>query len=179
MKVFRFAPAASILALLVAPASALACQNGIPPQNPDHIYIVHDDGTVTDTRTSLMWKRCSEGQNWTGATCSGTATELTWPEAVNAASASDYAGYSDWRLPNVKELGSLVETCRTMPAINVTMFPNTPMTPNPSYWTSSPTPGIPSAWFMGFDLGYSLRSGRSGRVKQRLVRDADQQVGSW
>ncbi|KOR27965.1 hypothetical protein TI04_12110, partial [Achromatium sp. WMS2] len=34
-------------------------------------YLIHPDGTVTDTRNGLMWKRCAEGQTWDGKTCVG------------------------------------------------------------------------------------------------------------
>ena len=41
------------LCLLPVWAQAVTCQNGIPASNPDSIYTVHGDGTVTDTRTGL------------------------------------------------------------------------------------------------------------------------------
>jgi hypothetical protein len=65
-------------------------------------------GLVKDTVTSLIWMRCSLGQTWDGRTCSGTAKEYTWQEAMNAAKHFEYAGYSDWRLPTIDELKSLV-----------------------------------------------------------------------
>jgi hypothetical protein len=161
------------LALLGFPQAALACQGAVPPQNPDSIYVLHDDGTVTDSRSGLMWKRCTEGQTWTGGTCTGTADRRSWSDAIVLAQSSSFAGYDDWRQPNVKELGSLVETCRTMPSINTTVFPNTPVTPNAAYWTASPTANQPtSSWFIGFDLGYTLRVNRTGQGMSRLVRDA-------
>jgi hypothetical protein len=169
-----FMPSAGlILALLTVPVGALACFGGIPPQNPDSIYIIHDDGTVTDTRSGLMWKRCSEGQTLAGNTCTGTVARQNWANTLAGAEASSFAGYTDWRLPNVKELGSLVETCRANPSINISVFPNTPLTPNPAFWTSSPTANLEgSAWFIGFDVGYALRSLRGGQAMARLVRDA-------
>jgi hypothetical protein len=161
-------------ALAALSGAALACTGDIPPQNPNDIYVLHDDGTATDTRTGLMWKRCSEGQTLTASNCTGAAGQFTWSAALAAAQASTYAGYTDWRLPSVKELGSLVETCRANPSINTHVFPNTPLTPNPSFWTASPAAGADgSAWFMGFDLGYALRSLRGGQTKARLVRDAE------
>lgn len=162
-----------ILALSAFAPAALACQGGIPPQNPDSIYDFHDDGTVTDSRSGLMWKRCSEGQTWSGSTCTGVADRRDWSAAIVSAQASNYAGYDDWRQPNVKELGTLVETCRTMPSINVTAFPNTPVTPNAAYWTASPgADQLAASWGIGFDLGYALPFNRSGQAMSRLVRDA-------
>jgi nucleoside-specific outer membrane channel protein Tsx len=164
--------------LLIAQSGLAQCQNNLPPQNPNDAYLVHDDGTVTDLRTGLMWKRCSEGQDWNGSNCIGSGLRGDWAFALNRASQSSFAGYQDWRMPNVKELGSLVEHCRSMPAINTTVFPNTILSPNPAYWTASPTATAGAetrAWFIGFDLGYSLRSQRTGfgGALMRLVRTAD------
>lgn len=41
-------------------------------------YVLHVDGTVTDTRTGLMWMRCCVGQTWDGATCRGEARKMDW-----------------------------------------------------------------------------------------------------
>lgn len=162
------------MALLAIPVYALACTGEVPPQNPDGIYVVHEDGTVTDSRSGLMWKRCSEGQTLVGNACTGATTRRNWAGSMAAAEASSFAGYDDWRLPNVKELGTLVETCRVNPAINTNVFPDTPLTPIPAFWTSSPTARVnASAWFIGFDLGYALRVQRSGEAHSRLVRDVD------
>jgi hypothetical protein len=58
-----------------------------------------------------MWKQCAEGLS--GATCqTGSAQTFTWANALAHAEASTFANYTDWRLPNVKELSSLVEDCR-------------------------------------------------------------------
>jgi hypothetical protein len=56
-----------------------------------------------------MWMRCALGQNWNGATCTGSGQAYTWQAALQAAEGSSFAGYSDWRLPDIKELSSIVE----------------------------------------------------------------------
>ncbi|UCV13439.1 Lcl C-terminal domain-containing protein [Quatrionicoccus australiensis] len=55
---------------------------------------------------SLMWMRCSVGQTWTGKYCANKSKGFERSEAVRHK--MDYAGYSDWRLPSVAELNSLV-----------------------------------------------------------------------
>lgn len=67
------------------------------------------DGTVTDNATGLMWSRDDSGSayNWEEA--------LAWVQEKNA---QTYLGYSDWRLPNVKELQSIVDYTRSPDATN-------------------------------------------------------------
>jgi hypothetical protein len=66
------------------------------------------DGTVTDPRNGLIWKRCSEGNEWDGSQCRGTAKELYWLDAMSAAKNSNYVGKNDWRLPTKDELVNVV-----------------------------------------------------------------------
>lgn len=69
-------------------------------------YIENGDGTVTDTVTQLQWMRCSLGQTWNGAGCSGEQKEMTWEEAKGKT--ARYAGHGDWRTPSIEELRTLV-----------------------------------------------------------------------
>jgi hypothetical protein len=91
-----------------------------------------NDGTVADIKTGLMWKQCAEGAS--GNQCSATAPTtfasttsiLNRLDAVNADPAGLGLDYSDWRIPTVKELASLVDRCTgTTLAINDSVFPNT------------------------------------------------------
>jgi hypothetical protein len=66
------------------------------------------NGTVVDKKTNLQWMRCSLGQAWSGGTCKGKATKYSWKKALDQAKMTHYAGYSDWRVPTLKELQSLV-----------------------------------------------------------------------
>jgi hypothetical protein len=67
------------------------------------------DGTVTDMATGLMWSQddSGEGMNWEDA--------LAWVQQKND---ENYLGYSDWRLPNAKELQSIVDYNRSPSATN-------------------------------------------------------------
>ena len=87
-------------------------------------YTDNGNGTVTDNLTGLMWKKCSEGQN-NDSTCSGTALIYTWEDALTQCENLSFAGYTDWRLPNKRELFSIVHFGTYAPAINTTYFPNT------------------------------------------------------
>ncbi len=152
---------------LAGVAQAVTCVGNIPAGNPDVIYTDHGNGTVTDSRTGLMWKKCSEGQ--TGHDCSGNSvTTFTWAEALVHAEAHTFAGHDDWRLPNIRELDSLVEECRFTPAINDAHFPNTPSS---YFWSGSPYANFSSyTRVVYFFNGNSGGSNREDSLHVRLVR---------
>lgn len=62
------------------------------------------DGTVTDGATGLMWTKddSQSAMNWEAA--------LAWAQTKNAAG---WCGHNDWRLPNAKELQSIVDYTRS------------------------------------------------------------------
>ncbi|MBP8289539.1 MAG: DUF1566 domain-containing protein, partial [Chromatiaceae bacterium] len=123
------------------PATALASR-----------FTDNGDGTVTDKATGLQWQRCSQGQTWSGGTCTGIATVGGWQWALQRADVASYAGRSDWRLPSIKELASIVERACDSPAIDLAVFPATPFTGDrTAYWSSSPVAG--GARIVGFGAG--------------------------
>ncbi|MBB1089708.1 DUF1566 domain-containing protein [Rhodopseudomonas palustris] len=133
-------------------------------------FAANDDGTVTQVNTELMWAKCSEGQM--SSDCTGEATLMTWSEALSIANNSRLAGYSNWRLPNFKELQSLVDYTRTDPAIEVAYFPNTPSS---YFWSGSSVPDINFyshlARVVKFNDGYAIDHVRNYSNHVRLVRD--------
>jgi hypothetical protein len=127
-----------------------------------------------------MWKVCSEGQSWSKqsdntASCSGSARGTNWKaslELVNNYTFPASDGYSDWRLPNIKELGSLIALDRSYPSINSTIFPNTPLN---YFYSSSPSPELArrkkqQSWVTLFDDGGYEDRARDGYFFVRLVR---------
>jgi hypothetical protein len=178
MKSYRpvLASFAILLCLLARPVQAVTCQNNISASNPDSAYTVHSDGTATHTRTGLMWKVCSEGQTWSNGVCTGSATKHTWANALLLAESTVYAGHSDWRQPNLKELRSLVEECRVNPSINDSVFPNTPTS---YFWSGSPYAGSEShAWAVYFHSGYAYYHFRYLSRHLRLVRGGKVTISS-
>ena len=83
-----------------------------------------------------MWKRCLEGQTLSGGLCEGTPVHYNWAEAFVAAEAATFAGHSDRRLPNPKELLSVFEDRCSEPALNAELFP---IPGNFSMWTATPS----------------------------------------
>lgn len=69
----------------------IACEKSISKPN----YTDNGDGTVTDNVTGLMWLQDMGGK-------------MTWDEALSYAENFELAGYTDRRLPNAKELQSIV-----------------------------------------------------------------------
>lgn len=133
-----------ICGLATLPTVAMAEQTclpaSIPATTPTAQFIDHANGTLTDTNTGLMWKKCSEGQAWEPAnnTCIGGAAGYKWQKALQQAQAVNnnrgYAGKQDWRVPNIKELTSISEKQCIRPSINLTVFPNTS---SAWFWSSS------------------------------------------
>ena len=99
--------------------AAQHCNTTIPATIADGQLIENGDGTVTDTKTGLMWKQQSEKNN----EFDDHAGVFSWVSAINRAASSSYAGHTDWRVPNSKELLSLVEWRCAFPAINLQYFP--------------------------------------------------------
>jgi hypothetical protein len=150
-------------------SNAQTCNENIIPSTPDSRFVINSDATVVDKETGLTWMRCSLGQLWDGTTCAGLANIYTWEEALFAAENTSFTNQTDWYLPNVKELNSIVELACYAPAINEYVFPNIPN--RRIYWSS--TPGINdggTAWYTHFDddLNFTLKKSNFNFV--RLVR---------
>ena len=94
-----------------------------------------------------------------------TEKKLTWEEALTYCERLNFAGYPDWRLPNVNELLSLVDYSLDKPCINTDFFPNTFDEP---YWTSTTNVLVPKhAWMVLFNHG---NVGSKEKTKSVLVR---------
>jgi hypothetical protein len=153
------------MATFTVTASAQICGE-TAANTPTRRFVINANATVTDLATGLVWKRCSEGQtwyeNWNGAGCTGDITVFSWKGALQAGSDAVFAGANDWRLPNSKELFSLVERKCFDPAINLTVFP---ATPSWEFWSSSP-----AAKWVNFRTGDVSHSDSYLSRAVRLVR---------
>jgi len=112
------------------------------------VYNRAGSSVTVDNRTGLMWV--------TDPVDAGISGTYNWEGAITACESSigiggTYAGYSDWRLPNSKELVSIVDYTRQNPAINTTYFLNTQTA---FYWSATtyvPNPGV--VWGVLFSAG--------------------------
>ena len=169
----------SIMSILVfsfhfSIAQAQQCNALVYRTTPTFSFADNADGTVTDTRTGLMWKQCVEGISSTSLACdTGTALQLNWGDALNYVQEINInepqAGYNDWRLPNIKELSSIIEYSCIEPAVNLILFPSTPN----SAWSTTPSPDWPNqSLFVDFFNGLiDKHSKEVGGVELRLVRN--------
>ncbi|MBU3022059.1 DUF1566 domain-containing protein [Aestuariibacter sp. A3R04] len=134
----------------------------------DSEFVDQGDGSVLHVATDLVWQRCALGQTWDGTSCSGTAVKYNWQEALLKAQEEDSTVLLGWRLPNIKELASITERQCVRPAINDTIFPNTP--PD-DFWTSTPSLEDPlRAWVVAFfNASHSIKE-KDRFVYVRLVR---------
>jgi len=92
-------------------------------------YVNNGNGTVTDTSTGLMWEvKTDDGSS------RDKDNTYTWREALSYCETLDLGGHTDWRLPTIKELRSLVDYTQYNPAIDRNFFPNTVSS---NYWSAT------------------------------------------
>lgn len=128
--------------LLAAGVVAGLCLLAVPARAgaPAGRYTVDSaSGTVVDNETGLMWQRDVPAFNG------------PWLSALGYCEALTAGGYSDWRLPSVKELRTIVDVGTVSPAIDLGAFPGTP---SEFFWASTPWAG-----FLGTELGVNFSVG--------------------
>lgn len=170
----------SSLLLAFGPALADCYYDTIRSSTWQTRFVNNGDGTVTDKATGLQWKRCAEGQIFSGNSCTGVASNFSWKNALHHADQASFGGYDDWRLPNIKELYSIVEVACKNPAINTIIFQETP---SKVFWSSaafevfwrSMSESEYYIWSVDFKDGSVKNSeiSHSGR-SMRLVRSVEQ-----
>jgi len=168
-----------VLCLSFISVHAQTCNGNLISTAPNLRFSDNANGTVTDNRTGLMWQKCSFGQN--AMTCNGSVLTVSWFDALTNTNSVNqgigFAGYTDWRLPNIKELRSLVEQKCVSPAINLNVFPSTPS--SYTYWSSSPAVdfgfGGNYVWVFSTNSGLVRTDSREAVTSNavKLVRDVN------
>jgi hypothetical protein len=121
-------------------------QRGVAWPNPR--FTDHQDGTVTDNRTGLMWTKNADMDG-----------PKTWSEALSECESCTAGGYNDWRLPNVTELQSLIDYSRCSPVLPA----GHPFSAVQSayYWSSTTgASNIANAWGVNVDQGFVEAHGK-------------------
>ncbi len=139
-------------------------------------FVDNGDGTVTDTATGLMWSQVDSGDAvFDLSAFTNDDGSLNWQEALTFAENAEYAGYDDWRLPNAKELQSILDYSRSPdttssaaidPIFACTQIVNkASQVDYPFFWTSTSfNPGKDAAIVcFGRALGYFDAGGRGAQ----------------
>jgi hypothetical protein len=115
-------------------------------------------GTVTDTKTKLIWQQIVSSSTYTWANAPA------YCQTVGAT-----LGGTGWRLPTIKELQTIVDYSRSGASIDPIAFPATPQAP---FWSSSVMAGSPSnVWTVSFIYGNPSLFGAVGYgLNVRCVR---------
>ncbi len=124
-------------------------------------FMDNSDGTVTDENRELVWQQIDDNKtrSWEDAEsyCKTTLNDGSGP-----------GGWSDWRLPNRKELASIIKSKNRSPAVDHKLFPGTNSS---TYWSSTTKPNNNAlAWGIYFGSGYSNTNNKTNRYFVRCVR---------
>lgn len=116
--------------------------------------ITGDDGKISyeDVKTKLVWTR-------------DYVTGKTWKQALKYCEELNYGGFTNWRLPNVNELGTLIHVGKVSPASDL------PNSYTDWFWSSSPNTGNTAyVWCVLFDGGRVDWIDKHGHYAVRCVR---------
>jgi hypothetical protein len=116
------------------------------------------DGTITDKSTALIWQKAD------------SARTLNWKQALSYAEGLKLAGRDDWRLPNVKELQTIVDYGRAPDATDpkkrsAAIDPIFKLTAAESwFWSGTTHVENQFAYYVCFGQGFSARKRRGGKI---------------
>ncbi len=129
MKIYQILTAITLLSL-----SALASAQ---PSLLSRYTVINNGSEVQDNRTGLIWQRCTQGMVVTSdlSNCEGTPSLVLHEDALRIATELSANG---WRLPNLKELSSIVNRASNSTTIDTVVFPSNPQGNLDFFWSSTP-----------------------------------------
>lgn len=135
-------------------------------------YSILSRGLVRDNSTGLFWTRCPlaySNKPVYDFNCNAEFKSYTWAEAVDVCHNLVHEGRSDWRLPSIKELASILQLrhyseSENCSQINDDVFPGIikegdcfNFSSEIHYWSSTPHKNYTEAdknwWFIDFKYG--------------------------
>jgi hypothetical protein len=115
-------------------------------------FTINADDTVTDNHTGLVWQRTPPSTSYFAG------------DAIVYCDGLTHAGSSEWRLPTISEIQTIVDETRIDPAIDTSVFPG--VVPE-YYWSSSDAPGD-ATWIIHFGRGITSGAPNGGSVPWRV-----------
>lgn len=133
-----------------------------PALLPNH-FIDNGNGTTTDILTDLIWQQIPYSDS------------ITWEQALTLADTLTFAGYSDWRLPNIKEMQSINDESLINPSINQTFFSGINVN---HYWSSTSLPNqTTKAWYLDTQFGVTTYQFKTKKLYTLCVRGGNLATG--
>ncbi len=142
-------------------------------------FVDNGDGTVSDRSSGMMWTRDDSGRS------------MNWQQALGYCEGLTTAGYSDWRLPNAKELQYIVDYTRSPdtthspaidPLFHTSGITNEAGQPDfPYFWTSTTHlegPADDRAVYISFGRAIGQMQGRTMDVHGAGAQRSDRKTGS-
>jgi hypothetical protein len=132
------------------------------PQVIESHFTDNGNGTITDNLTNLIWQK------------SPYIDTITWESALTYADTLKLAGYTDWRLPNIKELQSINDEKLVNPSINKIYFD---VTAAKKYWSSTTLPNqVTKAWYLNTQFGITTYDTKT--IKHNLICVRNNQIST-
>jgi len=130
-------------------------ENNPPQQIPFH-FSDNGDGTITDHFTGLTWQKSPHSDT------------LTWEDALQYSDSLSVAGYSDWRLPNIKELRSISQEQFHHPSVDTGLFD---IFSGQRFWSCTTLRNQPTkAWYLDSQFGITTYDFKTNRHEVICVR---------
>lgn len=155
--------------LVISPIDeTLACYGRIEAQ-PQSRFILRG-AEAFDTRTGLVWQRCSLGMSWDAKHgCVGEMMPVSLDEGIKRAEKLN----GKWRVPSGPELESIVDRSCGSPVVDVGVFPDIQKDEDgeADYWTTNRVGMANLYYFFDFMSGQADGHTRGFQLAVRLVRD--------
>ena len=136
------------------------------------IRFVLRGGEALDTKTGLIWQRCSLGMRWDSKR--GCLGKVMWVSLDEASKIAAELG-GKWRVPSGPELESLIDRSCGTPVVDSSVFPDIKRDEDgqADYWTTNPVGMAGLYYFFDFMSGRADGHTRGFQLSVRLVRDKD------
>ena len=133
-----------------------AVRDRVTPPIVTNQFTNNGNGTIKDNLTGLVWQQVPNSDT------------LTWENALTYAEGLTFGGFSDWRLPNIKELQSLNDERIVTPSVSTTFFSAIGIK---KYWSSTSLPNQTTrAWYLSTQFGITTYELKTARLSVICVR---------